>query len=135
MNERLKLKVGDAVVWESGAGGKSAKKWGLVVAIVAAGVTLDEVRGRLAAEHRPDSLGWSARLEDSYVVYAQYRDSNGQLRTAAYWPLAGRLRKVDVALPAKEPARVKLAMIESVLNALAADAARTGRSAPCGVAA
>lgn len=81
--------VGDAVSWESQAGGFSKRKEGVVVAIVPANEDTD---GYVPDGMKVDASGWPRKHESYLVQVGNSKD--------LYWPLVSKL---ESAQPQKEP--------------------------------
>ena len=93
--EPLKLVLGDEVSWESQAGGCTARKQGMVIAVVPpkgkpADVLPDYAGSKYRTSIDPRSLG--NRPEESYVVLVPGKTSRAM--SMMYWPLVSKLQVV-----------------------------------------
>jgi hypothetical protein len=84
-----KFKVGDRVIWFSGAQGSYAEKVGTVVRVVEAGRVPDFARLRQEHGARDAYGGGAQRPEESYVVLVPHK---GRGKPTLYWPRTSALR-------------------------------------------
>lgn len=110
------LRLWDVVTWKSQANGSTAKKWGVVVAVIPGKKNPNTYAREMDLDWTVDAGG--PREKESYVVLGRRRTPDGRPRTAHYWPSVGNLKKVDLELAPswRSDPRYMLEMVEAGLT-------------------